>query len=82
MPNPQENNVSMTITLTVRENGVAKDVSGATATKQFIFYKPNTSSQTISVSFTNTGTDGKLVYTTTSGFLTPAGAWKVQARVV
>ena len=81
MPNLQENALNLRLTMTIKENGVVKDVSGA-STQQFIFYKPNQSSQTVTSSFDTTGTDGKIVYTTSSGFLTPAGIWEVQARII
>ena len=61
------------------ENGVV-DVSGAT-TKNIIFEKPSGTKITQAASFTNSGTDGKIEYTTVSGDLNEAGTWKIQAQI-
>lgn len=81
MANLQENTVNLPLTATIKHNGSVLDISGA-STKQLIFYKPNQSSQTVTASFNTTGTDGTLLYTTSAGFLTPAGTWEMQARLV
>ena len=61
------------------ENGVV-DVSAAT-TKNIIFEKPSGILVTQTASFTNSGTDGKIEYTTISGDLNEAGTWKIQAQI-
>ena len=61
------------------ENGVV-DVSAAT-TKNIIFKKPSGTKVTQAASFTNSGTNGKIEYTTVSGDLDEAGTWKIQAQI-
>ncbi len=80
MANPKEDTVNLKITLTITESGATKDISAAT-TKQMVFYTPSASIKTLTAVFENTGTDGKLTYQTTAGFLTP-GAWQVEPYLV
>ena len=68
-------------TLTLRDGDDPVDISAATE-KVIIFQKPNNSRVEKTATFFSDGTDGKIKYTTISGDLTPAGLWRLQARVV
>lgn len=63
------------------QDGSVLDISGAT-TKQLIFVAPDGTKDTQSGSFTNTGADGKLQYTTVSGDIDQVGTWKWQGYIV
>ena len=63
------------------ENNNILDVSGTTSQK-FYFAKPDrTTVLTVTPSFTNTGTDGKLRYTTVASDVDQAGLWELQGFV-
>ena len=68
------------IRLTVKEDGVAVDLSSAT-TKELVFKKPNGTTVSKTALFETDGTDGILQYTTIAGDLDVAGRWKVQANL-
>lgn len=77
----QKGDIGARITLTVMEDGAAKDVSGAT-TQQIIIKAPSGTTQTFTSSFVTDGTNGQIRYTTTDASeLNEVGAWKIQARV-
>lgn len=66
------------IRITIKERGAVKDISTAT-TKQFRFIRPDgVELPAVTAVFTNSGTDGKLQFTVTSGMLSKAGPWQVQ----
>lgn len=70
--------IGAAIRATVRENGSALDVSGA-STKQLVFKKPDGTKVTQTATFYTDGTDGVLQYTTVSGDIDQAGSWQCQA---
>lgn len=78
----QVGNIGTVIRLTVKEDGVAVDVSSASSTKQIILGKPDGTSLTKNASFTTDGSDGKVEYTTIDGDLSLPGWWTAQAYVV
>ena len=63
------------INFTVKQNGVAQDISGATTV--LTFTKPNGVEVAKSPAFVTDGTDGQVKYTTEAGFLDVAGVWRV-----
>lgn len=72
-----ENDEGIDIIITVEEDGVVVDLS-AEDVKQLKFRYPDGSGVAKTAAFVTDGTDGKLKFTTTAGFLTPAGRWGVQ----
>lgn len=73
--------VGVVIRLTVTEDGAVKDLSAATS-KSLVFTKPSGAQTTKNASFTLTGADGRLQYTTTAASdLNEVGRWRVRARV-
>ena len=62
----------------VDSDGAIVDVSGATQ-KNLIFKPPQGTAEIKSASFVNTGSDGKIQYTTIAGDIDTQGQWKVQA---
>lgn len=69
------------IKVTVEEDGAAVNVSAATATT-FLIKDPEGTVTTQTATETTDGTDGKLEWIITTGFLASAGLWTVQAHVV
>ena len=69
-----------TFELTLYDDDAVVDISSAT-TKQIKFYDPAGTTTTQTGSFTTDGTDGKLEFTATAGFLT-AGGWRCQAYLI
>lgn len=75
------------LTITDCATGVAVDVSAATSLS-LIFIKPSGARVEQTAAFadfggaTGDGTDGRIMYTTTSGFLDEIGTWEVQGHVV
>ena len=63
------------------QDGVVVDISSAT-TKQIFIKSPYGRTQTKTASFTNSGSDGKIKYTTVSGDINAIGDWILQAYVV
>jgi len=68
---------TQTITMT-DESGTAVDISTAT-TKTFYFKDPAGTVTSKTATFTTNGSDGKLYWTVTTGFLATAGTWRVEA---
>jgi len=66
--------------LTITEDGVAVDISGATG-KSIIFEKPSGDTLTKAGIFTTDGTDGKIQYTTIDGDLDESGTWRIQSII-
>lgn len=63
------------------QDGTAVDISTAT-TKQFIFKAPDGTITTITASFTNTGTDGKIRTTLSTSHWNVGDIWKLQCYIV
>src|SRR5678815_3372512 len=73
--------IGTVIELTIQdENGAAVDVSTA-AVKQILMRAPSGSVLTKTASFTTTGADGKIRYTTISGDLSEDGIWTVDGYI-
>ena|SRR3990167_7772613 len=81
MEEVQQDAIGVDIIVTIVEDGVAVDVSAVT-TKQLIFTKPNNVSVTKTAAFTTDGVNGKIEFTSDSGFLDLSGVWSVQGYVV
>lgn len=75
-----ENDEGIDITITIEEDGVAVDLSTASV-KQLQFRYPDRTGVAKDAAFVTDGSDGKLKFTTTADFLTPAGRWGVQGYV-
>ncbi len=75
--------IGVAIVCTLTEDGSAVDVSAVT-TKQVILKKPDSAGTVVTktASFTNSGTDGKIQYTTIAGDLDTVGIWQVQGAVI
>lgn len=56
------------------------DISGQSA-MSFIFKKPDSTTLTVTPTFTTDGTDGKVQYTTLTGNIDQDGVWCLQAEV-
>ena len=67
--------------LTLKQDGVAVDISSYT-TKQYILTDPSETSTTKAVAFDTDGTDGTLAYTTLTGDIDSVGNWHVAARII
>lgn len=81
MESIQKSAIGVAIICTITEDGTAVNVS-TVSTKQVILQKPDGTSVTKTASFTNTGTDGKIQYTTISGDIDTIGIWGVQGAVI
>lgn len=81
METTQLNAVGVTIIATIKEDGAAVDVSGV-STKQLILRKPDGTIATKTATFTVSGTDGRIQYTSVAGDFDLAGMWGVQGYVV
>ncbi len=66
---------------TVKDGDDSVDISSAT-TQEVCFRKPDNTVITKTTSFTNSGTDGKLQYTTVSGDIDQDGPWSAQVHLV
>jgi hypothetical protein len=67
--------------LTISDDGAVVDLSTAT-TKTVVFELPNGDTLEKAAAFYTDGSDGILTYTSTSGDLSVAGLWHLQAHVV
>lgn len=75
------NDVGTVLIMTVLDDGVAVDISGASVLDVFI-RKPNGVSYTKAGLFYTNGTDGKLKYIAISGDFDAPGNYKLQGKVV
>jgi hypothetical protein len=75
-----KNDVGTVIQATVQDGSAVVDISAATST--FVFKKPSGSVVSQSGVLVTDGTDGKVKYTTESGFLDTIGTWHFQVKVV
>ncbi len=67
--------------VTIKDGTSVVDISSAT-TLQIIFKKPDGSRATKTAVLVNSGTDGKMKYTTIANDLDRQGSWRLQGRVV
>lgn len=74
------NDLDTQILITLYDNGVLLNFSGAT-TKKIIFRKPNCTSVIVNGDFYTDGTDGILSYITPDNFWDLQGNWEIQARI-
>lgn len=83
MPTMTDNDIGVTVRLTIVDDadGSAVDISAAT-TKQIIFVSPSGTSTTRTASFTTDGTDGQIEYVTVDGAVNAEGEWRVQGLVI
>lgn len=68
------------IEITIKNNGVAVDVSDATE-KYLIFQKPSGQKISFPASFSTDGNDGKIGYTTKLGDINEVGTWLLQGQI-
>ena len=67
--------------ITVQDDGVAVDISSATA-RQINFKKPSATVLNRTGSLFTDGTDGKMYYDAVAGDLDEAGDYKIQGKVI
>ena len=69
-------------TLTITENGAAKNIS--TASEKVISFKPPGGGATKekAATFVTDGSDGKIYYDSVAGDLDVQGTWQIQGRIV
>jgi hypothetical protein len=78
---PFTGDIGHVFTMTVIENGAAKNIAAASS-KQFVFFHPRDATLlVVTAAFVTDGSDGKLTYTTISGDLSQEGLWRVQAAL-
>lgn len=77
-----EGDYGQPIEMTIKDvdTGQAADISGYSSLQELVFTKPDGSVVAKTAEFVTDGTDGKIDYTTESGFLTE-GFWEVVGRV-
>lgn len=75
------NDIGTEFRITVKDDGVVVDVSGATTT-QIIIRKPSGTVLTVSATLYTDGSDGIIYYNAVSGDLDEVGLYKIQAKVV
>ncbi len=84
MANPSEEihkgDTGTVITITVQDQSVAVDVSGATV-KDAILESPSEVQKTVALTFTTDGVNGKLDLTTLVGTFDESGNWKIQVKI-
>ncbi len=68
------------LVVTVKEGGVAVDISAATSTEIHL-RRPNGSTKRFAAAFVTDGSDGQVTYTTDATTLDQVGNWEVRARV-
>lgn len=71
----------LALTLTVTENGVAKNISTYT-TRTLRYRKPDGSTVDVSMSFVTDGSDGQVTYTFPAGTLDDAGQYSGQLFLI
>jgi hypothetical protein len=72
--------IGTVLTITVKENGTAVDLSDATA-KKLVLDPPNGTILNRDIDFATDGKNGKLKYTTIEGDLPEAGQYKYQVHI-
>lgn len=74
--------IGVQIIITVLDqDGDVVNLSSAT-TKSIVFNLPDETTVTKTASFVSDGSDGKIKYTTESGFVSQLGIWAAQAFVI
>jgi len=73
--------IGTVLTITVKDQSVVVDLSGAT-TKSAILESPTGVQQTLTLTFTTDGTDGKVDMTSVSGTFDESGPWKLQLKFI
>lgn len=81
MGNIHINDVGTIFKVTITDDGVALDVSTASA-KQIKFRKPSGVTVSKTADFDTDGSDGVIKYAATSGFIDEIGTWRIQGRIV
>lgn len=78
------NDIGTVFTMTIKDSNTAMDVSLAdTTTSRVLYFKdPDGNVNTQTASFSGTGSDGVLVFTTTTALFNTAGAWNLQAKLI
>lgn len=66
---------------TILDSGTSVDIAASTQTANLLLNKPSGTTTTLSASFTNTGSDGSISYTVTSGDFEEVGKHKFQAVI-
>lgn len=74
------NSIGTAFKATIKEDGVALDVSGV-STKAIDFKKPDGTVVSKTASFVTDGTDGQIEYVTVNGDLNVVGEWKFEGYV-
>lgn len=77
IPAVMQGQYGLVLTLTVKENGVVKNISTYT-TRTLRYRKPDGSTIEVSMSFVTDGSDGKVTYTFPSGALDDGGSYSGQ----
>lgn len=72
--------VGTVLQITLTRDGATFDLSTATV-KTFTLISPTHVKQLKTAAFTNSGSDGKVQYTTIAGDLNEPGVWTMQAHV-
>jgi hypothetical protein len=75
------NDVGTVFEITVKDGTAVVDISSATSIRIF-FKKPDGTVSSQTATFSTNGEDGKMKYTSVSGFLDKAGSWRIQGRVI
>lgn len=82
-PNPRKGDIGTPIELTITSDGTTAINISAATTKQITLQAPDGTEATFTASFTGTGVDGKLRYTTTAtSDLAQTGNYLAQAYIV
>jgi hypothetical protein len=74
------NDIGTKFLLTVKEDGVALNISTATV-KSIVFKKPSGTVVVKTATFETDGADGKIYYLSVSGDLDAIGLWKIQGKI-
>ena len=75
-----KNDVGTVIQATIKDGDTVVDLTDGTMT--FMFKKPTGATVEKSGVLTTDGTDGKVQYTTETGFLDIVGTWNFQVKIV
>lgn len=76
----EEGAVGLRLVCVLQEGSTDLDISAAT-TLEICLRAPSGADKTLTATFVNTGTDGKIYFDTLAGTLDELGKWKVSARV-
>ena len=73
--------VGVVIVITITDDGEAVDVSAATVEKNICLRAPSGGDKVKAATFTNTGTDGKIQFTSAVADFDELGRWKIAAHI-